>query len=578
MSVQNMSRNYIQRDLGRLELADLGVYLDKLKSSEEVAELIHNIYGIAGIGKTYVLQQLFDTFQDKNDVIWLGFDLKDDADAGEDAHNQHPLSLTRASWTEVIAALGVIPGLRGRLPSQITFDDTFSLPLERMGDILWTHKLDGTYQRPLLLLLDSLDNVPYWKWLQEQVIKPLLELQRTLIVCASQTPLFWHFWEIRECCAEHPLSVFQSKETRQFLKLYHRELLNNAVHDLTGGYPLALKQFIHLLNEPAELTLPLSASPLDTISVLLPDTRDILRQTGILRRVHVSVMQALLNRTLPGKQWEDSDQHQRLVAALAEMKAHGYIKPHRDTSDRFAPELRAALKAELPHEEYLDRCQMIADSYYDIAYKQPKTEAIAFVEWLYFSTEQFVTHPDAYRGQWEEDLNKLLMRLKQVAHTIPNVGPEWVGWLYTDGELIRKLLELRLLLVLRKELRPLVKKKTGFVSKPVWQDVCRSCSDALEELGARFVDMAPQEMVPFEPALRSMVEAEEEQFDQVTLRGRMVNKWPLFRHRPARSRTELIIILSGSGILSYDRERRVHWLNPVVKQLLSVESARAIQS
>jgi hypothetical protein len=571
LSKQSTRTSYVKRELDLF--GEIESRLNQLKAGEDPAELIYNIYGLVGIGKTCVLQQLFDqTSRDMYDVVWLDFDLKDQADIATDTHPQRPLHLTQASWIDAITTLSAIPGLKGRIPQHVSYDDKLSLPLEHMGNLLTSQNLDGTDQRPLLLILDSLDNLPYWKWLQEQVIKPLLELQHTLIVCASRAPLFWHYWEIRESCKADEIPTFRKEETQEFLRRYNRAPLADAVHPLANGYPLVLKQFIKLIDEPAERPIAVDIPALERSEALQPQ---ILPHIGSMRRIHVAVMQKLLEHGMPDYDWESPPMRQQLIAALKAFKDQGYIKIHHDTSDRFAPELRAALRDKPNPDAYRERCRIIADSYYEIARKQPRTEDCAIIEWLFFSTEPFADDTDDSRLAWESErsawgnaLNKLIVRVKEVYRSSDSAGPNLVRQLYLDGELLQHLTQLDVLSTVQETMHPLIEGRPMLLRR----DVARACSQALAIIGERFMGMTHDDFVSFETALRSLRPAGgADEYDQETLRDSLIKEWPALQHRPARSLTELIVLMNGDGVLTYDRHRRMYQFHPMIDHLLSID-------
>jgi hypothetical protein len=573
-------------------LPPIGEYLDRLAAGEDVAEAITNIHGIAGIGKTCVLWQLFDTYQHMCDVIWLRFD--HDAPQVFEAHStdDRGVRLEQSNWGAVVALLDTLPALRGRIADQITFDRQLGPPNDQLETVLLASAIDSSRQRPLLVLLDSLDNLEYWKWLQEQIIKPLVKLHRTHIVCASRTPLFWHFWELREGCLPYQLTGFQLDETRQFLSLYHRELLAETVQRLTGGYPLVLQQFVTPVNPK-----PVEATPAD-----LPDeSRAIWRQIGILRRVDVDVILDLLKHTEPQVNWARLPERRRLIAAIADLKRHGYIQSYADPSDRFA------VKVDLPIQNYLERCRVIAQIYYTIALRQPKTEAAAVMEWLHFSTEEFVASAQANPSGWQQNLPALLARIEAaLAADAPDDNPGWehklakllkrienvsdeerrtalheqvgerpnvdigaklIGILYTDDPLLQKLAQLGLLPLIEARLQPLI---VGDI--PIEPQLRRSCSEILSNMGKPIREIAPSGMRSFEAALRALFPAEGTQrYDQAGLRDQLIELWPSLQYRPARSLTEIINAMHSCGALTYDRKERVYAANSMIDQLFSIE-------
>jgi|GEM_PF-6420553 len=562
MDTQNIDKKYIQRDLEVLNT--INVDLSRVSSDDAARKSIYNLHGIAGIGKTYVIQQIFDIFQKMYDVIWLDF--KGQSDINTPMQNSDQLNLKYTTWTNMFAILETVPALKGHLPEQVIYDDKLSLPLEHMDKLLLQHSLDGTFQRPLLLLLDSLDNLPYWKWFQEQIIKPLIELRHTIIVCVSRAPLNWHYWELRESCESYEIPSFTKLETHKFLTQSHRGLLSETIYKLAGGYPLALQQFVHMLDAPVAVMQNRYALPPIQLEQLQPKTREVLLRVGVMRRVNIEIMQDLL----------EDDQilsTQQLRLMLREIREQNLIQSYHDTSDRFIPELRAWLRNATDRAEYLECCKIIADRYYEIAKNQPKTEDTAIIEWVFFSTEPFDLGEFETQLEWQTKLRELRTSIQRVYALQSHLAPNLVKLLYLDGELLDKLFRLDLLSNVHEEILSLFQYKQLSLQR----EVGRACSKTLEILGERFMGMTHDDFVSFETTLRNLRPAGElVGFNQDELRENITNQWPALEHRPTRSLNELIVLMSGDGILQYDRKQRLYRFHPVIDQLLSVEGRERI--
>ena len=559
--------------------------LGQLGAGDELTQPVINLVGITGIGKTCVLQQLFDTHKSSYNLLWLGFNLKDAPQPQSDKHNP-TLALQQRSWTAVAEQLNALLGPYDQIGTQVVFDSQVAQSLDQLGDILIAQVAQSEQNRPLLLLLDSLDHLPYWKWLQEQLIKPLLERDRTVIVCASQTELYWHFWEIRERRETREIGGFTLDETRQFLKNYHAELLAETVQKLTGGYPLVLKHFAAQLT-----TLPTTPDPTHPIhqgmAQLSEDARHILSQVGLLRREQVVVMQTLLG-DLSGEDWSTPEQYWRLQQALHEFHNYGFIDRSHDSFERFTPELRHVVCEQLAPHEYLRRCTIIANTYYTTAFKHPKTAADSLAEWLFFSSTVLLHEPDpqSYTA-WKVQLEKLLARMNHVAQAEQSVrkslaphphqhqsslGAKVSAWLYTDGELLQNLGQVGVLPQLHDQLKPLLDQDNGEVQ--IRHDLRRAASAAFTDLGRRLTAMWAPKMNSFEAMLSVLLEKQlqtqklGEDFDKPAIRALLAEQWPSLRKRSTRSLEEFITILNSSGILLYDRDQRVYSFNLVIEQLL----------
>lgn len=212
--------------------------IHKIEEQYELPRLIVNVHGLVGIGKTCLVRQIFTYFNEHAyPVILLNFDHQE-----QPAHQE-----CVRSWSEVLNTLRKHPCL-ARIPNTIESTQGDEQSIESLSII--SCESDDFAQRieegkPLLLLLDALDDLPYWKWVQEHVIKPLLDQQRTLVVATSQSPVFWHFWELREQSTPTSLESFSLEETQTYLQQFGKADIADEVYRITGGYPMGLDYIVH---------------------------------------------------------------------------------------------------------------------------------------------------------------------------------------------------------------------------------------------------------------------------------------------------------------------------------------------
>ncbi|NJO07273.1 MAG: ATP-binding protein [Chloroflexaceae bacterium] len=242
---------------------------ERIRTIEERTEspkLIVNVHGLVGIGKTYLIRQIFTYFNDQAyPVILLNFDSQEQPMQQECVR----------SWSEVLDTLRKHPCL-ARIPDTIESTQGDEQSIESLAII--SCESDDFEQRidegkPLLLLLDALDDLPYWKWVQEHVIKPLLDQQRTLVVATSQSPVFWHFWELREQSTPTSLESFSLEETQAYLHQFGKADRADEVYRITGGYPMGLDYIVHELpaNPPQEIEHHYAHDMLEKLKEKLPD-------------------------------------------------------------------------------------------------------------------------------------------------------------------------------------------------------------------------------------------------------------------------------------------------------------------
>jgi len=343
-------------------------------------------------------------------------------------------------------------------------------------------------------------------------------------------------------------------------------LLSETIYKLAGGYPLALQQFVHMLDAPVAVMQNRYALPPIQLEQLQPKTREVLLRVGVMRRVNIEIMQDLL----------EDDQilsTQQLRLMLREIREQNLIQSYHDTSDRFIPELRAWLRNATDRAEYLECCKIIADRYYEIAKNQPKTEDTAIIEWVFFSTEPFDFGEYGTQLEWQTRLRELRTSIQRVYVLKSDLGPSLVKLLYLDGELLHKLTRLDLMSNIYSEILSLFRYKQLSLQR----DVGRACSKTLEILGTRFMGMTHDDFGSFETTLRNLRPAGPfVELNQETLRESLINNWPTLAHRPTRSLNELIVLMSGDGILQYDRKQRLYHFHPVIDRLLSVEGRERV--
>jgi hypothetical protein len=364
--------------------------MDTLARHQELPQPIINIHGAPGIGKTSLLRRVRERCAEAYPVvIW-------DAASGDSTKPTGPAH-----------------------------------PLRRLLAALRAYSQRDSAGRPLLLLLDNLNNIPFWKQVQEQVIKPLLRRDDVLIVCASMAPLFWHFWEIRERCATLQLYAFSEAETEDFLRGYDRELLAHAAYKLTLGYPWALVQLVRRLDDDLDEAEPRPDEPFD-LDNLSPDTRVIAMVVGLVRLVDVPLLERMLLHFRPKSGTQNT--RSKLYAALAELRSQHLFYPYR--RDRQAYRLRRALRHAVAaqlcingRKRYLTFCGYLVQAYQEQLREQPITGVAALIEWIYFSTEPLTA---AAAAGWLQEARELF--------AISNLDmPAVVALLHEDSEVLSKL-------------------------------------------------------------------------------------------------------------------------------------------
>lgn len=553
--------------------------LQDLEDPREVVEFpIINLHGIPGIGKTYVVRQLYAALEARYTVVWLGFD---PAELKRTSEADRPAIMPLA---EAIAMLEQLPALQGQL----------ELP-EDYAAINVFCRVTPIQDRPLLLLLDALDDLPLWKWVQEAIIKPLCEQQRTVVVCTSQSPLFWDYWELRDQCEEHLLDVFDTGEIRQYLEqrgLANLHPLIDTISDYTNGYPLAVSNFADEIVKQTVSDGEQEArrALLDTFS---DDEWKLLGYIGVVRLAECGVMRELL-RSLP-----DQTPHPSLTSLttlLKKLQQSGYLRATRqDMPKQIAPELREAIKQRIAAEapgRYALLCEKLEEIYFGLASEKPKTAVHACIEWLYFSSELPLDTP-VLKDAWQAKLNTIVTRAIDVntqvikhaqVENLMLADASLAVLFYRDRELIEKLNQLNLFHDVDTLIQQFLSKIQGtlqdmrpeddveireITALSLRIDFNKSCSMVLTSLRDRLpVDILPDVMHDkrdFNVQMRTfLIEPDDVDVDQLRIQtsGSLTFLSP-------RQLNEILAVFNSRGLLSYDRSRRTYRFHPLIKHLVT---------
>lgn len=536
-------------------IAGLQTNIRQLDEGHASAKLIVNLHGITGIGKTQLIDQVWSQLKQEYASVFVSFGREDVQDeAGQ-----------IASWSTLIDMLRTyVPALKN-LPADITLTSGETRSSADLTVKFTATRLDQTIKPPLLLILDALDGLPYWRWIQEHIIKPLIIQQQALVICTSQAPLFWHFWELRENCDPQEVPAFSLDETRQFLRFFGQELLVQMVYDLTLGYPLGLYQAVQLIMQGGDYKARLSQRSL-ALESLSPAVREVLRYAGLLRRVEVPVMREILAQAL--RHWADMPTllaQQRLFTILSELRARGCFESLRkDQPLRFIAEVRLTTEATLRSTEpelYERTCAWLAALYAQRVQEQPVTDQSAFNEWLYFSAARYEMAPSpAALSAWNEQMRQVFDRARLA-------GPQLAVALYRDVDLVQRLNTTDMLPVLSRLLAS--SPETGASASALLSqaDVRPYLHDYRRAMLLQLSERLPLHKLParigdrFTDVLQCIADINDE-FDVRTLLQELGETQP----GPVN---EAMALLNSWSFLVYDRARRTFRLQPLIQHLLS---------
>lgn len=525
--------------------------LEQLKKPGSVEYPIINIHGISGMGKTWLIEQIAATCAPQHPIIWLN------SDAFRAAEHR--------SWAALIPQLRQIPGLED-LPSDVEGGEQNDLPshggvIEQFGD--QTGRLGNL---PQLLLLDAVDDLADWKWVQGQIIKPLVEQQQTLIVCTSQTPLFWHFWEVREKCEPFALQPLLESETLGLLEKHGQPLLAKTAHAISDGYPLVLDKFIHLFkNENLETAGVVGPAPALAQFQFSPEIEWVLLTVGMVRRVEIPVMERVLKQFPPEQL--DEDARLLLMRTLAQVHEKRLFEPAvRGELDRFKRSLRNAVEQRLLQKDpqKLDAIRLfLANDYYQRALKKPKTEAEALIEWLYFAGGGGSDH------EWDQQFDELFREVQRVRENstrigISGTGADLVRFFSRDTELLERMRPERYLQV-RAKLAELFGSEANL---PITAAFTSAVSDAFEVIDNKLSPKTRMDTLrePIETLLRYFLR--DDTFGVEQIRALVASVERDQQGVSTRDIGDDLLFLISRGLLSFDRTQRAYKVNPLLRNLI----------
>ncbi len=457
-----------------------------------------NLHGIVGIGKSHILQYAYAHFRTTHTVIWCSFDKVD--------QSQYPDHIV--SWSEAVHILSKHPNY-AYLPEHLAIPQQDGTSKEVPLSMLCHMHQHEDPNAPHLLLLDGLDDLDAsaWRWLQGKLIKPLIDRHDTLIVCVSQSPILWYFWEIRDRGTLMQAEPFSLDETRQFLHLYDRELLASPLYSLTLGYPIALSTALSMLEKPDQYghspSLTLDQQQID----LSPESYHLIITIGggIIRRVEKRLLRQILQEFTP--QTPSPQIEQQITTALFELKSHRYLESyHKGQPLRFDISFRYAVEhwqQTNQQHSYLSLCTRLAETYYQRFSQQPITHLNALNEWLYFTASIALIHPeDSYIETWQQRLPNVLAHAHRTGERLrPNWFDEVVVALYKDGELLEHLRRSNLFETVHRAIHQLIGNDEHAIDLPIFNDseTITYCIQVLDLLIERLPEDRRNYMEAFQP-------------------------------------------------------------------------------
>lgn len=409
-------------------IAQVASFVATVGAEEEPRLKMVNYFGVPGVGKSFVASSLFHTFfRLECPIIWLDFNLA-----------QASRRDSRRSWDEVRRQLESVAALRF-IPDAVELGPEETRPLAEVAVLFRAEHLERADRAPLLLILDHLDGVSYWPWLQRVLVQPLLHQQPAVVICLSQQPLRWISRGLAERCEPAEVRPFTIGQTRALLQQLDLELLAPLVQGVTDGYPLRIFYLLQLLQWEREFTAPDRVVDLAWLRTKLSvEVFRVIAAAGVVRSFDVAIIDELLQRI--GDGGEPHEQRRRLIRNRVYSEIEPYINPYRRGQPLgIAPELRYGVRDALLRqdpERYKTICEQLAAIYGRLVVRERARAREAFLEWAYFAAE-LLQLGALDRDAWLDQARRLLAQQ-------PGLDLNLALALYKDGELLDKLEALQL--------------------------------------------------------------------------------------------------------------------------------------
>ena len=219
---------------------------------------IVNYFGITGIGKSFAVANIFHAFKETYPIVWLDFDTTQAARLD-----------SLYTWKEVLDTLRQIPPLQFT-PDTINLSNHEQRSLGSVPVLFRVVNLDVIAAKPLILLLDHLDDLNYWMWRQAAILQPFVGQHKALAICMSQTPLLWHSYSLSDRCTERRVEPFVIHETSAFMRHFDLDLFTQVAQDVAHGHPLRLFYLLRLFEQEWRFNDHIEPIPITTLQQTLP--------------------------------------------------------------------------------------------------------------------------------------------------------------------------------------------------------------------------------------------------------------------------------------------------------------------
>lgn len=389
------------------ELERLALVLERIHKKVEKYH-IYNIWALTGMGKTWLAYEFYQGLREQGVSLgaWLSFE-PDTAPLARGPRAKGNVGFALEQCWQGFPLNGL-----GQEQRSIFHDDAYQ-GIQVAWETLLPHSPRETGHRPYVLIIDALNildrrdvsesKARLWDDIQSQILMPLVDQRDVpvLVLCISQVPLHWSFWELREECSPWSLDVFSLDDTTELLRKSELESSASTIFAITQGHPASIDYIVTrylsrvVLDTIIEPVLPPGSAALpstlydkvqEQISKLPAYEQGLLRIIGVLRRVEVATIRHLL-RAL---NWGDTRTSQPIHAALTRYTQAGLLHSSPGYLPfSFSEPLRRVIETDLQQVEQLEYfvaiCGLLSRWYLEGLHERPVTNRHYFTEWMYFS-------------------------------------------------------------------------------------------------------------------------------------------------------------------------------------------------
>ncbi len=412
---------------------------------------IVNLTGLAATGKSVLLRQLYEQMAASMPTIWIDFAPQADRPGNPATATLADIVAELSERVEALEYLSI-----EQIPPEERDRDYIAPPDAALRAALQLSVAHIDASAAVLVLVDHINELRAWKWLQQAFVLPLQE-QPALIICASRDELSWDYWPLRNACSRQEVPPFTADEASAYFAQQGGYIVPARIIPalITEElYPYTLQEELHEFRKQNG-DWPLPETP-ELLPASLPAADPLLYYCGWLRMFQIDAMMELLALPeLAAALMLPSDARERrsmLRTALTGWRRAQYIYVH-DSTERLILNLRQAIAAHIAAHDP-ERYEAIARRAAEIYAARVNTvnttpEKIrAFLEWIYYSTQPLLAAPDAdEQATWADQFAALLQQ-SGLPHSLLAVS------LYGDQEVVQRLAAIEQLAIVEQQLRP----------------------------------------------------------------------------------------------------------------------------